>query len=258
MWISPFFFDEREDKFDPSYLPSGDSTIVTGDFNAHHPLWDVVCGEADEVVERIANWLDSIGWTTFNDGRPTFTSYRSGGQTASDAAFCNLSLAWQTKRSIGPHLGSDHLPMLLEIRTGDAPPKRIRKRAGSTYVRMMAKVAALPPRTPSECSPWLHPSGPHAGHRVAPGGPGGPAGAAGRAAGGAPATGATTTVDAHRQDHIQPGHRRTARRCGQLHEERRNAPSPCVHDAMRDVGVDRRLVERRNPPRWGWLPQHRS
>ncbi|KAF0299012.1 8-oxo-dGDP phosphatase NUDT18 [Amphibalanus amphitrite] len=54
-------------------------------------------------------------------------SYRSGGQTAPDAAFCSPSLARRTKWSIGPDLGSDHLPMLLEIRTGGAPPKMIRK-----------------------------------------------------------------------------------------------------------------------------------
>ncbi|KAF0288070.1 putative RNA-directed DNA polymerase from transposon BS [Amphibalanus amphitrite] len=125
--IRPDESDERQDLFDPTHLPSGDSTIVAGDLNAHHPLWDADCDEADEVGERIATWLDSIGWTTLNDGRPTFTSYRSGGQTAPDAAFCSPSLARRTKWSIGPDLGSDHLPMLLEIRTGGAPPKMIRK-----------------------------------------------------------------------------------------------------------------------------------
>ncbi|KAF0312085.1 hypothetical protein FJT64_001801 [Amphibalanus amphitrite] len=125
--IRPDESDERQDLFDPTHLPSGDSTIVAGDLNAHHPLWDADCDEADEVGERIATWLDSIGWTTLNDGRPTFTSYRSGGQTAPDAAFCSPSLARRTKWSIGPDLGRDHLPMLLEIRTGGAPPKMIRK-----------------------------------------------------------------------------------------------------------------------------------
>ena len=36
-------------------------------------------------------------------------------------------LARRISWSIGPDLGSDHLPMLLEVRTGGAPPKRIRK-----------------------------------------------------------------------------------------------------------------------------------
>ena len=29
--------DDREDRFDPSLLPSDDTTIIVGDFNGHHP-----------------------------------------------------------------------------------------------------------------------------------------------------------------------------------------------------------------------------
>ena len=48
--------DERVDHFDPDALPDRDNTIVTGDINAHHPLWDSNCAEADEVGDRRA-WL---------------------------------------------------------------------------------------------------------------------------------------------------------------------------------------------------------
>ena len=120
--IRPDEADERLDFFDPDSLPDGEHTIIAGDVNAHHPLWDYGCEEADEVGERIAAWLDRRGWAVLNDGRPTFTSYRSGGQTAPDVAFSSPSLARRCSWITGPDLGSDHLPMLLRIRTTSAPP----------------------------------------------------------------------------------------------------------------------------------------
>ena len=119
--------DERVDHFDPDALPDRDNTIVTGDINAHHPLWDSNCEEADEVGDRVAAWLDGRGWSVLNDGRPTFTSYRSGGQTAPDVAFCSPTLLQRCSWRIGTDLGSDHLSMLLEVRSASRPPGCIRK-----------------------------------------------------------------------------------------------------------------------------------
>ena len=65
--IRPDDTDERVDRFDPEYLPGGDNVIVAGDFNAHHPLWDAECEEADEVGDRTATWLDRRGWAVLND-----------------------------------------------------------------------------------------------------------------------------------------------------------------------------------------------
>ena len=49
--------DQLKDRFDPSVPPTGEDTIVLGDFNAHHPLWDHGCDTADSVGERLADWL---------------------------------------------------------------------------------------------------------------------------------------------------------------------------------------------------------
>ena len=80
--IRPDESDERTDHFSPDSLPDREHTILAGDINAQHPLWDSSCEEADEVGERMAEWLDRSGWSVLNDGRPTFTSYRSGGLAA--------------------------------------------------------------------------------------------------------------------------------------------------------------------------------
>ena len=122
--------DERTDHFSPDSLPDGERTILAGDINAHHPLWHSGCEEANEVGERMAEWLDRGGWSILNGCRRNFTSYRSDGQTAPDVAICSPSMSRRCTWTIGPDLGSDHLPMLLRIRTVSAPPDTFANRAG--------------------------------------------------------------------------------------------------------------------------------
>ena len=114
--IRPGAADERQDHFDPDRLPNDSKSIIVGDLNAHHPLWDAGCDAADDVGERLSAWLDRIGWTTLNSGEPTHTSYSSGGHSAPDLAACGAALAPRVTWSLGPDLGSDHLPMLLDVR----------------------------------------------------------------------------------------------------------------------------------------------
>ncbi|KAF0291218.1 putative RNA-directed DNA polymerase from transposon BS [Amphibalanus amphitrite] len=44
--------DDRADNFDPESIPTDDKTLVLGDFNAHHPLWDAACDGPDEEAIR--------------------------------------------------------------------------------------------------------------------------------------------------------------------------------------------------------------
>ncbi|KAF0312608.1 hypothetical protein FJT64_016648 [Amphibalanus amphitrite] len=119
--------DDRADNFDPESIPTDDKTLVLGDFNAHHPLWDAACDGPDEVGQRVADWLDDIGWRPLNSGEPTFTSYRSGAHSAPDLAVCSEMMARRSTWEVGQDLGSDHLPMKITIRASDARPQRKRK-----------------------------------------------------------------------------------------------------------------------------------
>ncbi|KAF0311097.1 putative RNA-directed DNA polymerase from transposon BS [Amphibalanus amphitrite] len=119
--------DDREDNFDPAALPSDEDAIILGDLNAHHPLWDSGCDTADDVGNRVADWLDSVGWSPLNSGEPTHSSYRSGGSSAPDVAVCSRALARRSTWRVGPDLGSDHLPMLVSIRTTPRPEPSTRK-----------------------------------------------------------------------------------------------------------------------------------
>ena len=111
------------DNFDPDFLPNHDRSIVVGDFNAHHPLWDSACDVADAVGDRVAAWLDRVGWTVLNSGEAT----RVDSQTAPDVAACGVPLARGAAWQLDDSLGSDHRVMKLIVRNGYSASRRIRK-----------------------------------------------------------------------------------------------------------------------------------
>ena len=88
------------------------------------------CDQADEVGGRVAAWLDRRRWTVLNDGTRTFASYHSGNLTAPDIACCSPALSQRCSWRTGPDMDSDHLPMLMEVRTSSAPPNGSARLAG--------------------------------------------------------------------------------------------------------------------------------
>ena len=71
--------------------------------------------------------LDKVDWTPLNSGEPTHTSYLSGSKTALDLAVCSRALARRATWRVGPDLGSDHLPMITEVRTAAVGLSRVQK-----------------------------------------------------------------------------------------------------------------------------------
>ena len=74
------------------------------------------CDTPDAVGGRIAGWLKGVGWRPLNTGPPPFTSYRSGSHTAPDIAACSAALARRATWSTGPDVGTDYLPVIVDIR----------------------------------------------------------------------------------------------------------------------------------------------
>lgn len=114
--------DQRVDNFDPDLLPCDDNTIIVGDFNAHHPLWDSACDSADAAGDRVAAWLDRTGWTVLNSGEPTLVER----QSAPDLAACSTELSRRTTWTLTDSLGSDHRAMVMKIRNGFSASNRTR------------------------------------------------------------------------------------------------------------------------------------
>jgi ribonuclease HI len=129
--------DDRVQRFDPTFLPTGQSTIIAGDLNAHHFLWDDNSDE-DTLGTLIADWCANADWTAANSGQPTFM-HRGVGPSVAAPSAPDVSLGhqrllqrstWQTLQDSG----SDHLPCLLIIHTTrtdhqQSPPKWNYKKA---------------------------------------------------------------------------------------------------------------------------------
>ena len=106
--------DERVDNFDPSTLPANSRTIILGDFNAHHELWDAFAEETSN-GEKLFDWLiDNPNMQLLNDGSPTHRLRGSNSPSVPDLSFASsdLNCIWQTQDPIG---SSDHNTIAISV-----------------------------------------------------------------------------------------------------------------------------------------------
>ena len=108
--IRSFPIDSRTDSFSPSILPSFRNLFILGDFNCHHPLWELR-GTSDPHGEEVFDWVISSDLLPLNDPDTPTLLYRS----SSDNSFAPSSLALSCFWEVLQDLGSDHLPILLSV-----------------------------------------------------------------------------------------------------------------------------------------------
>ena len=102
--------DGRTDCFSPSILPSSRNLFILGDFNCHHPLWDLR-GTSDPRREEVIDWVISSDLLPLNDpDTPTLLHRSSGSRSCPDIFFAPSSLAFSCSWEVLQDLGSDHLP----------------------------------------------------------------------------------------------------------------------------------------------------
>ena len=119
--------DDRADHFAMDAFPTTSSTIITGDFNAHHSTWDRECGEPYRVGELLQAWSVEKEWVVLNSGAATRAGYGNGPPTTPDVTLAHRGLARRAAWDVGPDLGSDHLPQLITVTVNGSRPRRIRK-----------------------------------------------------------------------------------------------------------------------------------
>lgn len=105
--------------------------IVCGDFNAHHQLWDpsVDVQHGNQAGRTIVNLLaahQSLNLVT-PSGLTTHTDPRTGKQSTIDLTFCSSSLLGDIQVQSLADIGSDHLPVLVNISCA-VPPSGLKKR----------------------------------------------------------------------------------------------------------------------------------
>ena len=104
--------------FDTSLIPFSPSSLICGDFNAHHPVWDNIQPE-DERGTDLLEWASSNNLSILNNCTVTRHSRITGNGSSPDVTLAgktwNDKCAWAVDDDeIG---GSDHLPIVITVHT---------------------------------------------------------------------------------------------------------------------------------------------
>ena len=102
--------------------------VIVGDFNAHHPLWDINVTNADENGEQIENLLLNNNFCCLNEeDSPTYFSRTHGSFSSVDLSLCSGSIVdmfdWHV---LVDNFTSDHYPVIIN-QLSDCPPLRLPK-----------------------------------------------------------------------------------------------------------------------------------
>ncbi|UYV71330.1 hypothetical protein LAZ67_8002666 [Cordylochernes scorpioides] len=92
-----------------------DNTIIVGDLNAKHQLWG--CSTPNPRGKILSNLFDDNAFMCLNDGNPTHHSYSYNTAQALDISLSSPDIFYKCKWQILKSIGSDHLPILIEIST---------------------------------------------------------------------------------------------------------------------------------------------
>ena len=89
--------------------------LLVGDFNAHSPLWDENCSEADEPGEKVEELLEERNMHCLNEeDTHTYVSHTNGKASSIDLALCSRELITHLEwRVIEDKYTSDHHPVLI-------------------------------------------------------------------------------------------------------------------------------------------------
>ena len=108
----------QEIQFDLDLIPAVASSIICGDFNAHHPIWDQIQPEDSRGTDMV-DWSNLKNLSLLNDGSVSRHNPGTGNGSTPDITLCGSF--WSDKSSwavdgneIG---GSDHLPIIISIHT---------------------------------------------------------------------------------------------------------------------------------------------
>ena len=96
-------------------IPTFNTSLICGDFNAHHSLWDDI-QPADERGEQMVDWAIEKELTIMNDNSTTRVSRTTGNESSPDVELCGAKWAGKFEWSVGESIGSsDHLPIYITI-----------------------------------------------------------------------------------------------------------------------------------------------
>ena len=90
-------------------------TIICGDFNSKHQLWDSMCARSDARSQIIENALLSTSTILLNTGVPTHFHVQTGSLSAIDLTMCSANVSTDLHwNRMDETFGSDHYPLCID------------------------------------------------------------------------------------------------------------------------------------------------
>ena len=124
------------------------STVITGDYNAKHPLWG--SKQSNKTGEVFEQFMDHNNYVVINTGHPTRQDY-NGNMSHLDTTFVSKDLGMKCTWSVlNDSLGSDHLPTITVI----GEPLEVES---TSQPRFQIETADWP-KFKEECKKHLNPS----------------------------------------------------------------------------------------------------
>jgi len=120
--------DDRTQNFDPTYLPSSFNTLIFADANCHG-RWDAR-GKTSPLARSWEDWADNNAMSILNDDLSYTRKDSRGNESSPDVSIAHQAqlgnVTWEV--TYNDPSGSDHLPIILNVRTSPPKAKRISKK----------------------------------------------------------------------------------------------------------------------------------
>ena len=138
----------------PQIIPNiTDDFILVGDFNAHSPIWDSFCTEADSPGNKIEHMIDHHNFCLLNDGDiSTYFSNSHGCFSSIDFSICSSNIVDKFEWNVldDPYT-SDHFPILISLLAHTPTPRIPRyKLEKADWDRYKCETSQIPPLSPLE------------------------------------------------------------------------------------------------------------
>ena len=113
--ITNLYSPPRSEERIIDWIPATKNCLIAGDFNGHSGIWDPFQPE-DSMGSKIADYIVENDLICCNNGSPTRVSRVTGGLSAPDITLASKNLENAIEWNTINELGSDHIPIVFEIK----------------------------------------------------------------------------------------------------------------------------------------------
>ena len=119
--------------------------LLMGDLNAHNPMWDESCTNADEAGKKIEDMIDELNMICLNEeSTPTYISYTNGASTSVDLTICSSNIEhafdWNV---LEDSYTSDHFPILITcLQPPQEPPHQRYNTEKANWTQYKSNIAS--------------------------------------------------------------------------------------------------------------------